>query len=211
MRAGAVVYALEQLRETGLIPRKMKRSTLPRHSQQTGWNNFAKVLKTLWVHYCYAQGLTRSSDLAREVQIYLCHGKGVQKQKLVPVIAIIHKKVQTGIHRFTHVDKIQKHWAALITLLTKVRTVYRNIRTVDNVVRVADRNILCRIRSGKVSLTTKDNIKPHASIVLLSKNVYGVLDGINMPWARTRWSRNRTGSLFAYGRRGNVTSPCVGT
>ena len=39
----------------------------------------------------------------------------MNKQKRTP-IAVLHRKIQTGMHRFTAVAKIDKHWSKLFTL-----------------------------------------------------------------------------------------------
>ena len=118
-RAGAANYAIEKLREMGLTPYNMKTSTLPPHARKKGWNNFGKVYAHFLAYYCYAQGLPRSHALVRQSHLYLCHGRGVLCKKMVPCIAIIHKKIQCGLHRFTEVGKIDKHWKTFKNLLAK--------------------------------------------------------------------------------------------
>ena len=51
-----------------------------------------------------------------------CHGRGVLCKKMVSCIAIIHKKIQCGLHRFTEVGKIDKHWKTFANLLAKKPT-----------------------------------------------------------------------------------------
>ena len=65
LRDGAVKHALTYMRNIGLMPMCIKPSSLPPEAQSQGYNNFAKVLLTFWAVYCFAQGLTRSSDIAR--------------------------------------------------------------------------------------------------------------------------------------------------
>jgi hypothetical protein len=118
-RAGAASWAIEKCREIGLQPYNMKKATLPLHARKKGWNNFGKVYGHFLAYYCFAQGLPRSHAMVRQAHLYLCHGRGVQSKKMVPCIAVIHKKIQCGLHRFTEVGKIEKHWKPFKTLLEK--------------------------------------------------------------------------------------------
>ena len=117
LRSGAVRYSLAKLREAALYPRAILSRTLPKHA--SNMDNFAKVVHTFTAHYCFAQGIPRSSDLTRNVQLYLCYGKGKMESKSVPVMSIIHKKLQTGLHRFTGSVRIKTHWADLIRLIER--------------------------------------------------------------------------------------------
>ena len=119
LRAGAVLWAFEKLRELGLTPVNMKIETLPEFARKKGWNNYGKIRNTFHAAYCDAQNYSRSSDKARLALIYIHHGKGVFKQKPCDFIPIVHKRVQTGIHRFTSVTKIEQHWRDFIELLNK--------------------------------------------------------------------------------------------
>lgn len=73
LRSGGVKYALDKLREAALIPRVILPRTLPEHARKHGFDNYAKVLYTFLVHYCFAQGLSPSSDLTRRVQTTHCY------------------------------------------------------------------------------------------------------------------------------------------
>lgn len=117
LRAGAVIWALKKLRELGLSPIRIKRDTLPERIRDQGYDNYMKVLNTFHACYCYAQGHSRTSDIARLVLIYLHLGKGVFKNKTSNIIPILHKKVQTGLHRFTSQDKIEKYWVEFLDLV----------------------------------------------------------------------------------------------
>ena len=109
LRSGAVIYAINKCRELGLVPMKFKPSTLPGAMKGTHVDNYAKVIQTFHIFYCKAQSLSRTSEEAREALVYLFHGFGVFKSKLHPCIPIIHKKIQTGMHRLTAMDKIEKY------------------------------------------------------------------------------------------------------
>ena len=69
LRGGAVKYALERLRDAALYPRVMAPKTLP--SNVKGYDNLAKVVNTFLVHYCFAQGLSRSAEMTRQVSTCL--------------------------------------------------------------------------------------------------------------------------------------------
>ena len=117
LRAGAVFYAIKKLREFGFIPMCMRRETLPPHARSKGWCNFAKIKHLFSTFYCYAQGLSRTSDKVREVEVYICHGMGVLKKQNVPTIRILHKRIQTGMHRFSKVAKIEECFSDLLQMI----------------------------------------------------------------------------------------------
>jgi len=117
LRSGGVIYVVEKLREYGISPVRIKTESLPERIRDQGYNNFAKTTNTFHACYCHAQGYLRTSDIARLVLVYLHLGKGVFKQKPCSTIPILHKKVQTGLHRFTSIDKIEKHWGELLHLV----------------------------------------------------------------------------------------------
>lgn len=119
IRSGAVVYAIDKLRDLGITPMRFKADTLPDEMRGKDVNNYAKVIHYFCVFYCHAQNLSRTSDDAREVLVFMAHGYGVFKQKLQPCIPIIHKKIQTGMHRLTALDKIEKHWSVFIHYVNK--------------------------------------------------------------------------------------------
>ena len=93
LRAGAVIWAIKKLRSLGLTPIRIKPETLPQHIMDQGYDNYVKVINTFHACYCHAQGLSRTSDMARLVLLYLHFGKGVFKQKPSKIILIIRKKV----------------------------------------------------------------------------------------------------------------------
>ena len=126
LRSGAVLYAIKKCREYGWEPYKMNKATLPRHAQKKGWCNYGKFCHVFTAFYCYAQGLTRSQDVYRQVQLYVCHGKGLVNGKHQSVISVLHKRVQSGRHRFTAVDKIEARWARVIALLSSHPTWVRD-------------------------------------------------------------------------------------
>ena len=70
LRSGAVKYAFDKLRDAALYPRNMMRKSLPKHVRNAGYDNFEKVVNTFLTHYCFAQGLSRSSEVTRQVTTY---------------------------------------------------------------------------------------------------------------------------------------------
>ena len=68
--------AIEQLRDSGLFP--MVCNDVP---DVGTWDNFAQVLYTFWIYYCFYEGLTITSDKARLVLIYCFYGKYTTKIK----------------------------------------------------------------------------------------------------------------------------------
>jgi hypothetical protein len=119
IRSGGATYAIDKLRDLGVIPMRFKPDTLPDAMRGKNVNNYAKVINYFGVFYNHAQNLSRTSEDARQVVIFLAYGFGVFKEKLQPCIPIIHKKIQTGLHRLTALDKIQKHWTVLIKYVEK--------------------------------------------------------------------------------------------
>ena len=66
------------------------------------WDNFAEVLYTYFIHYCAAEGLTMSHDLARDVLLYLFYGTWEHKKtkRRYPVVRSIHLQATNGRRRF---------------------------------------------------------------------------------------------------------------
>ena len=98
---------------------RFKPNTLPGKMHGKRVDNYAKVLDYFLVFYCHAQGLSRTSDMVRKCQIYLHYGYGFIKNKVQKCIPILHKKLQTGLHRLTATDKIESCWSDLLNLLKK--------------------------------------------------------------------------------------------
>ena len=108
--------AINALKEAHLFPCKMNPQTTP---DGDPWNNHAHVIYHYHVHYCVAEGLSRSSVLTRQILLYLCHGRGTPEDTLrgirrAPVIRIIHHAVSNGKHLVsqqtfkTHFEKFFK-------------------------------------------------------------------------------------------------------
>lgn len=94
----SVNAAVTELKNLGLYPVRVLAANMPSGKD---WNNFAEVLYTFWILYCHNEGLVRTSDMARQVMIYIfyAHFKG-PTGKQWPVIRAIHRMVTNGRHRF---------------------------------------------------------------------------------------------------------------
>ena len=123
MRAGGVNYSLGRMRNKGVIPYKMNPKYMPEawggSDGKKIWSNYSKNLRMFHAHYCYAQGITRTQDLARTLLIYLFYGKAKYLKKYVPCIAVLHKRLVTGMHRFTVEHKTKHNFAKFIDLLER--------------------------------------------------------------------------------------------
>ena len=115
LRTGGVVYAIGKLRCADIFPVKINPDTLP--TAISSWNNYDKVIRVFHVHYCYAQGLSRTSDKARVVLVYLKKGVGFMRSKNQPCIRILHKKLTTNRNRFTCAKKIEEKFQEFLHLL----------------------------------------------------------------------------------------------
>ena len=60
----------------------------------------AKTLYWYWVHYCYAEGLTRSSERAKLMLMFLFYGVYLYNGKKTPIIHAIRRSVMSGRYRF---------------------------------------------------------------------------------------------------------------
>ena len=59
-----------------------------------------KTLYWYWLHYCYAEGLNRSSDRAKEILMFLFHGHYLFRGKKTPIVHAIRRSAMSGRHRF---------------------------------------------------------------------------------------------------------------
>ena len=82
------------------------------------WDNFVEVLYTFHVHYCVAEGLTETSDMARKVLLYLFYGSWVSStNKSAPIIRYLHKKIISGRHRFG--KYVEQHFKSFLEKYSK--------------------------------------------------------------------------------------------
>ena len=117
LRSGGVQYAFEGLRNLGFYPLKMHPKTLPKGLNV--WSNYAKIRVIFYVYYCYSQGYTKSSDLARLVLVYVFHGKALMRSDLTDIMIVMHKRLQNGMHRLTGVASINLAWNEFFTMLKR--------------------------------------------------------------------------------------------
>ena len=62
--------------------------------------NSPRCLYRYWVHYCRAEGLTRSHDMARRILMYLFYATPMYKGRPASCLRIIHRSMMAGTHRF---------------------------------------------------------------------------------------------------------------
>ena len=77
------------------------------------------MLYTFYVLYCYYEGLTRSSTMARQVLMYIFYGKYLQKKKNKPAIPYpilhgLHYKTTAGRSRLA--KNVRQRFAKFIEL-----------------------------------------------------------------------------------------------
>lgn len=53
-----------------------------------------------WVHYCYAEGLNRSSERAKSMLMFLFYGHYTFRGGKTPIVHAIRKSVMSGRYRF---------------------------------------------------------------------------------------------------------------
>ena len=64
LRKAAHIYAINKLRNSNHYPVRIL-SGMPNNRP---WHNYAKALHTYHVHYCYAEGYSRSQDIVRYME-----------------------------------------------------------------------------------------------------------------------------------------------
>jgi hypothetical protein len=78
LRRVTLQKAVTELRNLGLFPFQTTAESM--EAGKAPVNNFAQVKVVFYIWYCYFEGLPRSSDLAREVLVYLFHGACAVRQ-----------------------------------------------------------------------------------------------------------------------------------
>ena len=91
LRQHPVQEAVTRMRDACLYPCKIK---------NINWNNFAQYSHTFVVHYCELEGIERTSDLARQIELYVFYGTYTDKMKTFPIIRCLHYKTIGGRSRF---------------------------------------------------------------------------------------------------------------
>ena len=117
LRKVSHIRAIRKLKDMGLSPKQMDKSTTPNKKR---WNNFAKVLYNYYVFYCVSEGIERGSDRARAILVFLFHGAGVVEQtqrgpKRVQILAVIHHACSWGKHQYSQ-KTIEKCFKELFKL-----------------------------------------------------------------------------------------------
>ena len=90
--------AILRLRNLGYFPVQV---TMPDGKK---WSNFAQVIWTWYIHYCGAEGLTRTHSVAHLVLLYAFYGMWIDgRGEQWPVLKSIHLQSTNGRRRFANV------------------------------------------------------------------------------------------------------------
>ena len=119
MRTGGVTYAFGRMRENNVTPLKMNPKFMPvsADGQRLSWNNYSKCLRMFRAYYCNAAGIHMTQDMARELLIYAFYGKAKYLKSYKPCLAVLHKKLVTGMHRFTVEHKVRHNFGKFVDLI----------------------------------------------------------------------------------------------
>ena len=123
LRAAPLNEAIEHLRSEGHPPVQVRASDMP-----TGivWNNYPDCLYRSHAVYCGKEGLSRSSDMARQVLYFMFHGywqwvtKNSKKELVTrskPFIFFLHKKMVGARSRYS--QKVPQNFSKFIELFNK--------------------------------------------------------------------------------------------
>jgi hypothetical protein len=118
-----VTGAINALKNLCLYAIAIRAAEMP---TEQGWNNFATVLYNFWIEYCFREGICITSDLARQVLMYIFYGtfdwvtKTKDKTPVTrskKVLFFLHRKVRNGRSRFT--SAVETNFAKFIELYKK--------------------------------------------------------------------------------------------
>lgn len=120
LRRVHVQKAINEMRNLGVYPFKTSEDSMP--NGRPSVDNFAQFKVVFHIWYCYFEGLSRSSDLAREVLVYLFHGKCAVRQtkrgdKRSTIIFELRRQYMHGCNIFA---KAPKSFAKFINYLALV-------------------------------------------------------------------------------------------
>ena len=88
LNVSSVSKAITALKNLGLYPLRCMGAAMPGGKE---WNNFAEVLYTFWIFYCYYEAIDRTLDLARPVLLYIFFALLVgPRGKKWPVVRYMH-------------------------------------------------------------------------------------------------------------------------
>ena len=125
LRRGGVIVAVDKLKDNNIYPVMVSKKNMPHNK---AWDNVADVLWRFYVHYCAAEGMSESNNIARLVRNYIFYGvykyKRTVKQKtltvLKPFLHGLHYKITTGRTRF--LQKVEDHFKTFLTLYSRNRS-----------------------------------------------------------------------------------------
>ena len=108
LRQHPVVGAVTRMKDACLYPLKIK---------TIRWSNFAQYLHTFVVHYCELEGIERTSDLARDIELYVFYATYTDKGKDYPIIRCLHYKTIAGRSRFG--KYVKKHFGQFLAKIAQ--------------------------------------------------------------------------------------------
>ena len=105
LRRACVIEAVVSLKNRCMYPIGCKGKDMPTNEP---WDNFAQCLYTFYVEYCFREGLAMTSDLARQVLLFIFYGqfewtykrKQTSFSRIKSVLFWLQKKVSQGRSRF---------------------------------------------------------------------------------------------------------------
>ena len=120
LRKACVVAAVDALKDRCMYPVGVKAADMFNNEP---WNNFAQCLYTFYVEYCFREGLAMTSDMSREVLLFIFYGtftwtykkKSVSHTSEKPVLFWLQKRVSQGRSRF--VQKADRYFEKFMRLV----------------------------------------------------------------------------------------------
>ena len=109
MRSPSLTKAILGLKERNLFPIMISHLKMPTNEP---WDNVSTVLYTLWILYSYYEGLVITSQMARQVLLYVFYGvfDGPKGRKW-PVIRCVHRMVRPCNLILTYSPVIYNMWS----------------------------------------------------------------------------------------------------
>ena len=120
LRKACVLAAVDALKDRCMYPVGIKAVDM---FNKHPWDNFAQCLYTFYVEYCFREGLSMTSDMSREVLLYIFYGtftwtykkKSVSHTRTKPVLFWLQKRVSQGRSRFS--QNAEKYFQKFVRLV----------------------------------------------------------------------------------------------
>ena len=97
LRSGAVKAAVKKMRNKNLTPLVIHAKHMPA-GMATDWNNKAEVMWTFLAHYYCEEGIVATSELARDVELYVFHGTYTYKRSINKTRKLMERPIVHGLH-----------------------------------------------------------------------------------------------------------------